>query len=257
MSINRLVVSLCALILFALVELIRTEGKGLRTEDSVQLSNSVLSPQSSVLSAQAGDWPTYAHDNQRTGYNPDETIIGPDNVALLTQAWQAPIGINSQGGTAYSAPSVGMGKVFIASSLDEGANFFARDAATGNLSWSAFIGYNPGECFGVGIGSTPAISGTVVTIGGGDGAYYGLNTVDGSQLWRDPLGVGPSGFAWTSPLVGMGRAYVGIASDCDNPSVRGELRSLDLPTGTHTGSAYMVPDGEAGAGIWNSAALSP
>ena len=162
MSINRLVVSLCALIVCALV-VSRPSSWITKYQVRSEPNHSILGTSYSVLGA--GDWPTYAHDNQRTGYNPDETIIGPDNVALLTQAWQAPIGINSQGGTAYSAPSVGMGKVFIASSLDEGANFFARDAATGNLSWSAFIGYNPGECFGVGIGSTPAISGTVVCCG--------------------------------------------------------------------------------------------
>ena len=38
--------------------------------------------------------------------------------------------------------------------------------------------------------------------------------------------------------------------------MRGELRSLDLLSSTH-GSAYMVPEGQAGAGIWNSPAISP
>jgi outer membrane protein assembly factor BamB len=253
MSIRRLAISLCALIVCGLTAL----SPFMAGADQPSPSFILRDTQYEARTTQLGDWPTYAHDNQRTSYNPDETTISATNVALLTQAWQAPIGISSQGGTAFTAPSVANGKVFIASSFDDGDNFFAFDAATGSLSWSASIGYNPGECFGLGIGSTPAISGTVVTIGGGDSAYYGLSTLDGSQLWRDPLGVGPSGFAWTSPLVANGRAYVGVASDCDNPSVRGELRSLDLPGGTHLGSAYMVPEGEVGAGIWNSPALSP
>ena len=63
-----------------------------------------------------------------------------------------------------------------------------------------------------GIGSTPAISGTVVTIGGGNSAYYGLSTLNGSQLWRDPLGVGPSGFAWASPLITREQSHVRRAS---------------------------------------------
>jgi outer membrane protein assembly factor BamB len=167
------------------------------------------------------------------------------------------IGIGDSGAAAFSSPVVAGDTVYVASSVSEGDNFFAFDRATGALRWSAFIGYNPDECFGVGIGSTAAVSGTVVAIGGGDGAYYGLSTLDGSQLWRDPLDVGPSGFAWTSPLLANGRAYVGVASDCDNPSVRGEVRAVDLLTGERLARAYIVPEGEAGGGIWNSAVLSP
>ncbi len=203
-----------------------------------------------------GDWPMYGRDPQRTGYNPDETAISASTVGQLRRAWQVRIGLGPTGVSAFNAPSVVGDTVYVASATSEGDNFFAFDRTTGALRWSAFIGYNPDECFGVGIGSTAAISGSVITIGGGDGAYYGLSTVDGSQLWRDPLGVGPSGFAWTSPLVANGRAYVGVASDCDSPSVRGELRSLNLFNGGHLGSAYIVPEGEAGGGIWNSPALS-
>jgi outer membrane protein assembly factor BamB len=199
----------------------------------------------------------YGHDPQHTSYNPDETIISPANVGILAQAWQAPIGVGPLGYPAFSAPSVANGKVYIASSVSTGDNFLAWDAASGGPDWSAFIGYNPGECFGVGIGSTAAVSGTVVAIGGGDGAYYGLSTSDGSQLWRDPLNAGPSAFAWVSPLLANGHAYVGVASDCDNPSVRGEVRSLDFLTGAHTGNVSIVPEGEAGGGVWNSPALSP
>ena len=71
------------------------------------------------------------------------------------------------------------------------------------------------------------------------------------------MNVGSSGFAWTSPLVALGRSYIGIASRCDNPSVRGEIRALDINTGAQVASAYFVPSGQAGGGVWNSLALSP
>ncbi len=101
-----------------------------------------------------GDWPMYGHDPQRTNYNPDENTLNAANVGLLTQAWQGTIGIGASGNPAFSAPSVANGRVFVASSYDQGNNFFAFDTATGQPAWSAFIGFNPAECFGVGVGST-------------------------------------------------------------------------------------------------------
>jgi outer membrane protein assembly factor BamB len=199
----------------------------------------------------------YAHDPQHTSYNPDETSISIANVGELVQAWRGYIGIGKGGYPAFSAPSVAGGMVYVGSSEESGDNFFAFDAQTGSPIWSAFIGFNPEECFLIGVGSTAAISGTLVVTGGGDGAYYGLDAITGAQIWRDPLGVGPSGFAWASPLLANGRAYVGVASDCDNPSVRGEVRALNIVDGSHITSQYIVPKGEAGAGIWQSAAISP
>jgi outer membrane protein assembly factor BamB len=212
-------------------------------------------PNASAISP--SDWPMYGHDPQHTGHNADESTIDASNVGRLRRAWQAYTGVNTVGTGSFSAPTVVSDTVYIGSSVATGDNFFAFDVETGALRWSAFIGFNPDECFGVHIGSTAAVSGTVLVVGGGDGAYYGLSTVDGSQLWRDPLDVGPSGFAWTSPLLANGRAYVGVASNCDNPSVRGEVRALDLLSGERLASAYIVPEGKAGGGVWNSATLSP
>jgi outer membrane protein assembly factor BamB len=109
----------------------------------------------------------------------------------------------------------------------------------------------------VGIGSTAAISGTVLAVGGGDEAYYGLNAQTGASLWREPLNVGSSGFAWVSPVLVGDRAYLGVASYCDNPPVRGELRAVDMLSGQVLARRYIVPQGNAGGGIWNSPALSP
>jgi outer membrane protein assembly factor BamB len=201
-----------------------------------------------------GDWPTYGHDVSRTSYNPFETSIGPGNVGDLTQAWQANIGMGSIAPS--GAPSVANGKVYVGSSVATGDNFFAYDAVTGGQAWHTSVGYVSG-CFAVGVGSTSAISGTVVSVGGGDSAFYGLNANTGAQLWRNPMNVGASGFAWASPLLAYGRSYLGIASRCDNPSVRGEVRAVDMDNGTPVASQYFVPEGLRGAGIWNSPALSP
>src|SRR5690242_11399501 len=143
--------------------------------------------------ASPGDWPMYGHDPSRTNYNPDETLLSPATVNQLHFQWEAPIGIAPDSTPAFSAPSVANGRVFVGSSRASGPNLFAFDAATGALAWNVGVGYNPDGCFGVGIGSTAAISGTTLVIGGGDAAYYGINTVTGAQLWREPLNAGPSG----------------------------------------------------------------
>jgi outer membrane protein assembly factor BamB len=204
-----------------------------------------------------GDWPMYGHDYQHTSYNPDESIIGAGNVTQLVPRWRVNIGTNGTM-SASSAPSVANGKVYVGSSVASGDNFFGINAISGTQVWTASLGYNPNPgCLRVGLGSTAAISGTVISVGGGDSAYYGLNADTGQQLWRDPMDLGPSAFAWESPLMIHGRAYLGMSANCDNPSVRGEVRAVDMLAGARLQSQYFVPEGLRGAGIWNSPALSP
>ncbi|HMA37772.1 MAG TPA: PQQ-binding-like beta-propeller repeat protein [Chloroflexia bacterium] len=200
------------------------------------------------------DWPMYGHDPSRTNYNPGETRLTPDNVEQMGPRWQAAIG--SGLAPPSSAPSVAGGLVYVGSSVTTGPNFLAYDATTGALAWGATLGHVP-TCFNVGIGATPAIAGKLVVAGGTDSAYYGLDAASGAVVWRQPLNAGPSAFPWASPLITAGRAYVGVASGCDNPPVRGAIQALDLQTGSLAATQAFVPAGQAGAGIWNSPALSP
>jgi len=208
-----------------------------------------------LATAARSDWPMYGRDVSRTGYDPDETAISATSVGRLAPRWQADIGIGDY--PPSGAPTVGGGRVFVGSSRREEDNFFALDAATGQALWSADVGHHAPYDFDVGLGATPAVSGSVVVVGGGDSAYYGLDATTGTILWRHAMDVGPSGFTWCSPLVASGRAYIGISSQGDNPSVRGEVRALDVTTGALLANQYFVPEGARGAGIWNSPALSP
>lgn len=202
----------------------------------------------------SSDWPTYGHDASRTGFNAGETMLSPNNVAQLTQAFQVNIGIG--GAPSSSTPTIAKGTVFVGSSVPGSPNFFALDATTGKTIWTANLNY-VANCELVGVGSTAATDGSVVAAGGADGAYYGLDFQTGAILWRNAIGAGPSGFAWSSPLLASGRVYVGIASACDNPSVRGELRALDEHTGALLSDQFFVPAGTIGAGVWNSPTLKP
>ncbi|HMA36234.1 MAG TPA: PQQ-binding-like beta-propeller repeat protein [Chloroflexia bacterium] len=215
----------------------------------------VTPPGATVPDPAAGDWPMYGHDPGRTNYNPDETLITAQNAGRLVARWQAPIGSN--GTPPSGAPVVANGRVYAGSSVASGPNLLAFAADSGTPLWGANIGYADSGCNNVGIGATPAVAAGVIVAGGGDAAYYGLNAQSGAQLWRAPLDAGDSGFAWASPLIAAGRAYLGVSSRCDNPSVRGAIRAVDLQNGTLQASQAFVPAGQAGAGIWNSPALSP
>lgn len=197
----------------------------------------------------------YGRDASRTGYDPDDTAFSAASVARLAPRWQGDIGMGDY--PPSGAPTVAGGRVFVGSSRPDGDNFFAFDAATGQALWSADVGHHDPFDFDVGLGATPAVSGSVVVVGGGDAAYYGLDVATGAILWRNAMDDGPSGFTWCSPLVANGRAYIGMSSQGDNPSVRGEVRALDLATGAPLANQYFVPEGARGAGVWNSPSLSP
>ena len=62
-----------------------------------------------------GDWPMYGHDPQHTGYNPDESLIGPRNVAQVVPRWRVLVG--SIDNPSSSTPSVAHGRVYVGSSV--------------------------------------------------------------------------------------------------------------------------------------------
>ncbi len=200
-----------------------------------------------------GDWTMYGYDQQRTNYNPNEHTINAGNINQLVSRWQIPIDNAAHPGA--SSPVVANGRVYVGTGLIPGNNLYAIDAKTGAQVWAANLGYLD-TCFRVGIGSTAAVSGDVVVVGGGDGAYYGLDANTGARLWTDDTAASAGAFAWVSPLILNGQAYIGIASYCDKPQVRGELREVDMKTGSLTADRYFVPEGHTGATVWNSPALS-
>ena len=65
----------------------------------------------------------------------------------------------------------------------------------------------------------------VVYVGGGDSYWYALDAYTGAILWKVFTGdtSADKGFYnWSSPLIYNGFAYIGIASNCDNPLVTGQ-----------------------------------
>ena len=194
----------------------------------------------------------YGHDTARSNRNPFEAALTVGQVPGLVPRWQAHVGVGPL--PPSCAPAVAGGRVFACSSRTDGDNFFAFDAKTGALQWSVNLGAP--QSGSVGIGASPAVANGIVVAGGADGAYYGLDAATGALRWRHALDSGPRDFAWASPLVSGGFVWIGVSSEGEPPG-RGEVRLLDLDTGTMLASLLVVPDGQRGGDVWNSPALSP
>jgi outer membrane protein assembly factor BamB len=198
------------------------------------------------------DWPMYGRDPTRSGYNPEEARIDSAAVDRLAPRFRATVGMGDL--PSSSGPVVAGGRLYVGSSLPTGDNYFCFDAATGGRVWSADVGHSPPFPGNVGIGSTAVVFEGTVVVGGGDAAYYALDAATGRRLWRHDTQVDPEAFAWSSPLVANGLAYVGVSSRYG--AVRGELRALDLQDGGLRARQFFVPPGETGADIWNSPTLT-
>jgi outer membrane protein assembly factor BamB len=108
------------------------------------------------------DWPTYRHDNARTGTTKNEVP------ALLTKCWEVKLG------TRASAPVIAAGMVFAADV--DGHAVCAIGAADGKIVWRFSA---EGR-----VDSPPAYYQGLVLFGSRDGSVYCLRASDGTLAWR-------------------------------------------------------------------------
>ena len=113
-------------------------------------------------SAGPDDWPTYRHDESRSGTT--STTVS----AVLKQTWQAELDGR------LSAPIIAAGKLFVAS-IDS-HTLYALDAASGRLLWNYTTGGR--------VDSPPTYYKGHVLFGSADGYIYALRAEDGALAWR-------------------------------------------------------------------------
>jgi outer membrane protein assembly factor BamB len=133
------------------------------------------------------DWPQYHYGPDHTGFNPYESVLGPETVGNLTTRWKG------SEVDPYTAPVVANGKIYISSFDGENWNMTAFDAGTGSRLWSY-----PAWTSGV-----PAVVNGVIYVGSYEG-FYALNANTGALLWSYPLG----GYLSATAVVN-GVVYVG------------------------------------------------
>ena len=208
----------------------------------------VAVPASAKSTAPApGDWPMYLHDEVRSGANLVDRSLNVSDVPYLAKVWSF-----ATNGTIAASPIIVRGTVYVGSW--DGYEY-AVNSSTGAELWATFLGTtsNP-KCVpaNLGVTSTASWEHGVLYVGGGDGYWYALNAANGSILWRLFLGNSSSYYNWGSPLIAGSHAYVGLASDCDAPLIRGALLEISLTTHKVLHTFYTEAPGQRGASIWSS-----
>lgn len=219
-------------------------------------SKAAVSPAIAVTLA-SQDWPAYLHDAARSSATTDATLSStgaPNLAAKWTYQAGGPIATSASivGTTAYVGAWDGYE--------------YAINTTTGALIWKTYLGIttdpacNPST---IGITSAAAVVNGVVYVGGGDAYWYALDATTGAVLWKVYTGDNSQAGAhynWSSPLIAGNYAYIGIASNCDNPLVQGQLLQVAI-AGAQQGQILntynFVPNGQVGGGIWTSPSYDP
>jgi polyvinyl alcohol dehydrogenase (cytochrome) len=122
----RLLLALTAATVTALAGCDGSSSPGTAPSERV-ISSPPASASASAAALAEGDWPTYHHDNARTGVAPGFPAAGTPTVA-----WTAPLD-----GAVYGQPLVVAGTVFAATEND---TVYALDPVTGKPTWQRHLG---------------------------------------------------------------------------------------------------------------------
>jgi outer membrane protein assembly factor BamB len=205
------------------------------------------------------DWPAYLNGPLHTSYSPGQTTITPASARMLVRKWHAP----SQ--AFLASPTVADGGVFIGST---GGWFYKLSPTTGKVLHKRFIGFQRTKtCSALGtvatatVATDPKDNQPTVYVAGANGYLYALRASNLAVKWRSVIAI-PSAtisnyFDWSSPTVANGKIYIGVASNCDSPLIRGELIGYRQATGRRFARFYTVPGGDVGGSIWSSVAVAP
>ena len=214
-------------------------------------------------------WNSYLHGPKHSSFNPGATSFTPSASASLVTNWvfavPPPTEDGQPGNALIASPTVSDGVIYIGAYT--GVFYAIRENAdssgdAGTEIWHRSLGYDTSDsnCPDRGVSSTAAIAPdasrggqSTVYVGGGDGNLYALLASTGEVIWSSPLAdIAADGYAWTSPTVANGGVYMGIASDCGRPLIRGGLVEFDQASGALLHTYHSVPKGTRGGSIWTS-----
>jgi hypothetical protein len=104
-------------------------------------------------------------------------------------------------------------------------------------------------------------TGTLTVYAAGARDLYALNAGTGAVVWKKRIGppdppMVDASYNWSSPTVVAGHVFMGLASRCDTPLVRGGVVELDQHTGAVQHTWHSVPTGSIGGSVWSSIAAT-
>jgi outer membrane protein assembly factor BamB len=206
------------------------------------------------------DWSAYLEGPRHWSYDSAETAITPASAADLVNKWRF-----AAGSDYLASPTVADGAVFVGG---PSGWFYKLNEKTGAVLARHFIGHQDGGVCGnwgvldtATVATNPANGQLTVYVGGPDGYLYALNATNLSLEWKSVVALPDppdhTYLDWSSPTVADGYVYIGVASYCNIPFIRGAVMAYNQATGAQTGAFYTVPSGDVGASVWSSVAVSP
>lgn len=221
----------------------------------------------SVSAPASVSWLTYGYNDVRTGYNRQESTIGPGNVAGLHQVWSVNLGaVMIAQPVEAAAVLVGGVPTDVVYEGTEHGDFYAIRATDGHVIWHTNLGSVLTTCYNIpdgiyGIGGAAAISFAaagrgVIYVAGGDGSVHALDLATGSERAGWPVrGVFTPAqeHVWSAVNLYRGNLYVTVASHCDRAPYYGDTVAIDVAT--HAVISRFYPAGPpsggiSGGGIW-------
>lgn len=196
------------------------------------------------------DWPTFAHDYTRTGYDADTALLTRSTVPKLLLRWKQDVG-----GAIFASPVAYDGNVIVVTrgvpTTHPGATVYDFRASDGYLLWKFVMG---GEAK-----MTPTIDPTAgLIIAGNEQRYnhnkpsyiYALRLLDGSLVWRQRI----HGQLHAAPVVTGGQVYIGISGGDPPRCVQGGITALDEATGTVAWTWSVDHNPDEGGSVWGAIA---
>ena len=214
----------------------------------------------SAASAQSGQWTTYGHDPQRSGFAADEHAFSPANVSSLGLEWKTVVPNEPLVLTGLTAPLIVRGiksengarnLVIVAGSSD---HIFAVDADTGALVWKTDFSANQARPEGgdwlcpFALNDTPVIdqAKSRVFVIASDGRLHILNLANGQAAMPPTQFVPAYVKTWSLNYAG-GVLYTSISQGC-NHSLSGVVALNPDEPGRPVVRFYSAVNG--GAGVW-------
>jgi outer membrane protein assembly factor BamB len=195
--------------------------------------------------ARSDDWPTFAHDQRRSGFETADTGITAATASHLGLRWMHELHT-----PATSSPIVVGGSVYVGT-LD--GDMVALNAGDGSQRWRVHIGES--------VHMTPAVVGNLLLVGDyghhnryrevpGGASFLALDTATGTIRWRTPL----PGLIRSEPAILGSTIYIGLAGgDPFSGCFRGRVVTLDLKTGRQLPARWFTIPGtrDDGGGVWS------
>lgn len=226
-------------------------------------------PTPTPTSRPAIDWSTMGYDAQRTGYNPNETSIGPGSFGTMHPLWTTlpSVGNFMQGEPAVAA-NVNVGGVnqTMLYAGGGGGMFYGINADTGAVVWSKSLGTTAYVCSGVnstwGIEGSPALdrARNRVYVPDGQNRIHALDLATGAEASGWPVSAAPvtsHDFIHTAVNYNAnnGMLYTTTSSTCDISPWYGRVAAIDTSSGSLVNTFYPA-QGNSGGGIWGVGGVS-